>query len=417
MNVFWNNPSSGKDDVSVAVVPPPGGSYSTPSTMAMKGDVINNKKQTIDQQQGCHGLNGTRIAILDIHLEGNLGDEFETTPLLKLLHGCGIHITAVLSSWINAPHEQLGYRSIRAHQYIDEIKSYKKYGQGFNPDKYDVVMLAPGPWRLCSIAKDWHPHIIDILVGGSVLDEDDENCHTKDDNSDNQIDTYIEQLSPKLILAREIHTYEKLVQQSTYIARNKIPTILSGDLTNSIKLHKPSVEYWKHFYRSQYGENSSIIIFSRSSNIDNVVEIEEVVVKLKTHEEGIVHIKNHNQVIFATSSEIEDGQQIEEWRSKFYKNGFMENQFAICQSMEQLFALIETCAQHIYTDRYHPGVLALMLNKPFDILNYPKEQSKLIGLSQVAATNTDAGKLKDMNEKAFASLLDTISKLKKRQPH
>ena len=39
------------------------------------------------------------VAVLNVHMEGNLGDEYETTPLLATLSKWGAHVDLYLANW------------------------------------------------------------------------------------------------------------------------------------------------------------------------------------------------------------------------------------------------------------------------------------------------------------------------------
>jgi hypothetical protein len=84
--MFWQPPQLD----SIGISP----SRMIPSDNHLKGD--------------CHGLQDTRILLLDVHLEGNLGDEMETMPLLEVLRRCGVHTTVVLSGWLEGPEKTTG---------------------------------------------------------------------------------------------------------------------------------------------------------------------------------------------------------------------------------------------------------------------------------------------------------------------
>lgn len=88
-----------------------------------------------------------------------------------------------------------------------------------------------------------------------------------------------------------------------------------------------------------------------------------------------------HQVVFATSSAIEDATMFVDWKYQ-YHDRFQEDQFVVCETVEQLFGLISH-ASHVYTDRYHPSVAAHRLGIDFTVLRYPQEQSKLSGLYEL----------------------------------
>jgi len=80
----------------------------------------------------------------------------------------------------------------------------------------------------------------------------------------------------------------------------------------------------------------------------------------------------------------------------------------ICETAEQLFALLGI-AKEVYSDRYHPGVLALRLGLNVTLLEYNLEASKLKGLQYQLASKTSKGK--DSNLHAFEIVREKISRL------
>jgi hypothetical protein len=341
----------------------------------------------------CLGLEGTKVLLLDVHLEGNLGDEMETTPLLKELKRCGIHITAVLSGWLEGRDQQLGFHSVREHGMVDSLQSPGNY-ERFIRSEYHAVILAPGPWRLCQF-KWWPYHQLDILMGGSILKEED--C---------DVSKRLESWNPSLIVVRETYSYNLLQNLSEWTR----VSYMSGDLSHSFVPAEPSLEYWKRTY-STY--RNKILIFARASNAPNVITIKGRTVELTTLHAGTVTLPA-GSFVFATSSALEDATWFVDWKHQ-YSDRLKEHQFVICQTVEQLFALIHQ-AKQVYTDRYHPGVVAHRMGKEFTILQYEQEQSKLIGLNELVSTKVSAKTIQDeYNTRAFSKLRETLRKLRKQQ--
>jgi polysaccharide pyruvyl transferase WcaK-like protein len=350
---------------------------------------------------GCHGLQDTRILLLDVHLEGNLGDEMETMPLLEELRRCGVHTTVVLSGWLEGPEKQLGYRSVRQHYLVDDIQLPGNY-ERFVPSDYDAIVLAPGPWRLCQINK-WWPYPIDVFMGGSILlPQDDDDCDSI---------KVLDRLAPSLMVLRETTSYNHVQTILPASLKHTTSVVLSGDLTHSLELAPASLTYWKRTYSRLY--KNKILIFSRASNIANVVKIVDRTVRLVTYnqKEATPTVLPAKTVVFATSSALEDESLFVDWKHKYFDR-FQEHQFVVCDTVEQLFGLI-SWSQHVYTDRYHPGVVAHRLGKNFTILKYESEQSKLVGLAELVATDVSASTIRnEYNQKAFSQLRETLRTLR-----
>jgi hypothetical protein len=330
------------------------------------------------------------VLLLEVHLEGNLGDEMETSPLLDFLKHNRRHfqvsITAALSGWLEGPERQLSYRSVREHDKIDHILSMKTLlSNATNIDEdYDLVILAPGPWKLCRLRHDvWKKAFrIDVLFAGSIITE--KSLKNGDDNPVScDLKALLKTWNPKMVAVREMTSYRKLqsLKGSIFGAGGAI-LCLSGDLTYSFRYSSATLEFWKNIYgdSTRYPTNMSLI-FPRANNVEQSIAFRGRTVILETWSVDDTNSSvtlPGRQVIFATSSAIEDFFVFQDWMYKYY-NVFKAHQFVTCDTVEQLLGLISN-AQHVYTDRYHPGVVAHVLGIDFSIMRYEEERDKLIGL-------------------------------------
>jgi hypothetical protein len=328
------------------------------------------------------------VLLLEVHLEGNLGDEMETSPLLEFLKQKRKHfqisITAALSGWLEGPEKQLSYRSVREHDKIDHILSMEgllSNATNINED-YDLIVLAPGPWKLCRLLNVvWKkPFRIDVLFGGSIMAE----SSIEGSNAESCVlESLLKIWRPQMVAVRETISFRKLQLSKGSIFGPNSPIIsMSGDLSHSFRYSSATLEYWKNIYgdSTRYPANMSLI-FPRANNAEQSVSFKGRTVVIETwtmNESNSSVVLPGQQVIFATSSAIEDFSVFQDWMYKHY-NRFKPHQFVTCDTVEQLFGLISN-AQHVYTDRYHPGVAAHVLGIEFSIIRYEEERDKLIGL-------------------------------------
>lgn len=342
------------------------------------------------EYDSCLGLRGMNVLLLEIHLEGNLGDEMETTPLLQEFQRCGIHVTAALSHWLERPELRIGGGSAREHALIDTIYPHSTPIE-LSLQEYSAIILAPGPWRLCSLHKVWTQRI-DIFMGGSIIPEP----------PNYNLSECLGDWKPSLFVVREPYSMG-LVQDLNF------PAYMSGDFSHGFQPVNSTWHYWKSVY-SKFDER--ILIFTRASNAANVISIHGWNVELTTLMDGIVSVPL-SHVIIATSSPLEDSAWIQEFQQQNPR--FPEHQFVQCQSVEQLWALVAH-STHIYTDRYHPGIVGYHFGKKVTVLRYKDEETKLVGLVQVMATEPSGIIQKENNAKAFELMRDTLRQLRDRAP-
>eukprot|EP00957_Ditylum_brightwellii_P036133 2737625-Ditylum_brightwellii.AAC.1 len=83
----------------------------------------------------------------------------------------------------------------------------------------------------------------------------------------------------------------------------------------------------------------------------------------KIHLGGYLPLQNNSAMIFVSTSLVEDGKVWKNFQTeKIQIEGVQKNQFVMLETIEQLFALTQH-VMNVYTDRYHPGVLAHRLGK------------------------------------------------------
>mmetsp|Transcript_28296 Transcript_28296/g.32543 ORF Transcript_28296/g.32543 Transcript_28296/m.32543 type:complete len:388 (-) Transcript_28296:438-1601(-) len=322
-------------------------------------------------------LKDIKVLLLHVHLEGNLGDELETTPLLKHLHKQGAHVTAALSKWKKGE-AQLHPKNSREYELVDVLATgmYRNY----QPKHYDAIIVAPGPWSLCDDATIM-PYPVDVYFGGSV--HGFERCL-----EEHRLN---ERMASTLFVIREPLSY-RLIQKNLPAAQ----VFMSGDLTNSYRPSQAAIAFWNEKYQKRF--NNKTLVFSRANNFGKGVQIVEsqIVLKFPNGTETLLPLED---VVFASSSFIEDADHFKSLKQN-------TSNLVMCHTTEQMFSLVGM-ARQVYTDRYHPGVLAHRLHVPLLVLEYKKNQIKLDGLQEISRLKTHA-EIVDLNAQAFSKLDEII---------
>ena len=229
-------------------------------------------------------------------------------------------------------------------------------------------------------------------MGGSILPE----------QSNYNLSECLGDWNPSLFVVREPYSMG-LVQGLGF------PIHMSGDFSHGFQLVNSTWNYWKNVYGKL---EERILIFTRGSNADNVISVHGWNVELVTLMDGVVSVPL-SHVIIATSSPMEDSTWIQNFQQQNPR--FREHQFVQCQSVEQLWALVFH-STHVYTDRYHPGIVGYHYGRKVTVLNYKEEETNLVGLVQLMTTDSSAIIQKEHNMKAFELMRDTLRQLRDRAP-
>lgn len=367
----------------------------------------------------CYGLEGMRVLLSQVHLEGNLGDELETTPLLQELKRCKIVTIALLSNWITHPNRVSG-RSVREHHLIDEIISLTTEGSALStvaevyPNlKYDAIIYAPGPGGFRY--KDKKNSIpVDIHFGDSILNA----CG------------FPKELSLAVLREPEsIRCIETANRNAT-----TVPTYyMMGDLANIFEPAWSMVKFWREFYEEKY-KGISTLVYSRDINFNKVVHFEaqnnntKVTLKLLNPKSGESHPSNSGKgpwitlnisdILFVSDSPVEDPKLIDLQEGIKHIRNVNKDKFLMLNTIEQMFALTQH-VQNIYTDRYHPGVIGYRFRKHVKLLDLsgskPFHNAKLVGLQKLMDDFPDPRVIQQERiPTGFKMLRDTLRKLRLR---
>ena len=97
-----------------------------------------------------------RVALLSVHFEGNLGDEYETTPLLQRLSDWGAEVDAYSDPWLDPTDQSIAHTRTRelkfvntfytSDQWLTDSESLSSSDPPTLPGGlYDILIIAPGP--------------------------------------------------------------------------------------------------------------------------------------------------------------------------------------------------------------------------------------------------------------------------------
>ena len=369
-------------------------------------------------------LKGKKAAVLAVHMEGNLGDLMETTPLLRRLREWGVQVDCYLSYWQGQDEENIDKRlnpqvAKFLSSYIDNIYYRAEDFQAtvIGNRNYDVTIIAPGP------AVNEHKHCLKdgrrpgynvtmVWFGTGVLGRDEP--------------IYQEEKSClRLVAAREIvskeivdNWVEKEKEKVDAIDDSLVKTVLAGDLSFSFQPNYDAISQHREQMKMNELRNMItnmgddwVVIFSRSHNFGPLngpkpkgiwIHDEKKEVQVMTIL-GLVEKYPLDSVIFASSSDLEDHDHYETLRSEF---SVPPSHTIICSTIEQMWALIDL-APRVVTDRYHPGVVSLIQGTKLTVTRYTSEAIKLAGLYRMQSY--DKNLIRQYNEHAFSALKNVIS--------
>lgn len=89
---------------------------------------------------------GKRVALLQVHLEGNVGDQMETIPLIKKLYDWGVFVDCYLSGWMPLERRQDPTVVERVKPFVNAIyPNGVQFDHDIRDKNYDLLVVTPGP--------------------------------------------------------------------------------------------------------------------------------------------------------------------------------------------------------------------------------------------------------------------------------
>jgi hypothetical protein len=132
------------------------------------------------------------------------------------------------------------------------------------------------------------------------------------------------------------------------------------------------------------------------------------------NEEDVLPLLSVNDVLFASDSPVEDEYL---WNNLLSGNltiqGLNRNQVLMLDTIEQMFAITQL-ASDVYSDRYHPAIIAHRLGKNVQLLKLQKKRAmKLIGLRSLIHEFPDPSVIAtERIPTAFKMLRDALRKIR-----
>jgi hypothetical protein len=107
--------------------------------------LIGNSEVNTAEKSTIGAASGVKVALLDCHFEGNVGDQMETIPLLRQLNGWGASVDCYLSQWRARDHRLNPSVRERVEKYLDNIYVEGIVDRQVLIDReYDIAIVAPG---------------------------------------------------------------------------------------------------------------------------------------------------------------------------------------------------------------------------------------------------------------------------------
>ena len=214
----------------------------------------------------------------------------------------------------------------------------------------------------------------------------------------------------KLVAVREEVSFDKSSRMLDP-HYDDVRLMLSGDISFSYQALESEVNTFKQKYHESLGafleKPDWVLIFSRENNFghDKGIYIDGNIAHIKTIEGNMLSI-SCDKIVFASSSDLEDNEHMKMLMTKHH---FERNKLVTFHSVEEMWAMISLAPQ-VVTDRYHPGIAALIIGTKLTLTNYPNEYVKMSGLNRMQQYGRE--EIRKMNEKAFDRLLQIIHKPK-----
>ena len=367
------------------------------------------KQISKSRASGYKPAKGKRVALFQVHFEGNVGDQMETIPLLRKLWEWGAEVDCYLSVWLPLEKRLSPLVKEKVIPYVSNIYTEIPYTSTLIERDYDIAIIAPGPTvnelNYCFGPKNEEGEILHnvsmvyfgISIGSTRI------AYTYERHK----------YCLKLVAAREPVS----LRNAQELEKKTFKLILSGDISFSYledgKYEPPSnlQQTYPKIYQAvesvkEYGDDW-VLVFSRENNFGGQlsVHIRNRKLNVRTIDNKIMSF-DLDKVVFGSSDEIQDSKHLRTLRRQHGVDGVRT---VTVNTVEEMFCLINY-APKVVTDRYHPGVASLILDKPLILTSYKQEAVKMSGLHGMIEFTPS--KIRKLNQRAFDDLLAVLSQKK-----
>lgn len=355
-----------------------------------------------------------RVAVLNAHCEGNLGDEYETRPYLELLSAEGVTVDVYSSAWM-VPESQMAPHAVRMLQHANAFYSSDEWIDESGADdaplpggEYDLLIYAPGPkldrpvlLRMLGVAKGTGAR---LAIVGVTMAKSDWNL-LRSDAALSLVD---------LVVVREADSFEtganvmgeplppldavSLAKSSgptttvPQFTRGKMRVILSGDSSFNYTPDMALLDFWSRFYRRQLplttgdGMPWYMLLCRNENHVGNntLTNMTHVVVDVYDGDAGESTRQlamPKERVVLATDSAVAAEQDLTRQQELHEQLGIGPEPLLL-QNVEQMLALFGSSPQlQVVSDRYHPAMAAHRMGAPVHVI----VQSEAMGDDSVHA--------------------------------
>lgn len=385
-----------------------------------------------------------RVALLSVHFEGNLGDEYETTPLLQRLSDWGAEVDAYSDPWLDPTDQSIAHTRTRelkfvntfytSDQWLTDSESLLSSDPPTLPGGlYDILIIAPGPGspplRLSSILKlaestETPLAMVGVsMPGGEYPFERDRYRHGYD--------------PLRLVILREpvsfaiaapelgfnnLSTTER--DPITDVTDGHVRVMMSGDTSWSFAPRDSELRAWQGTYSKEFSARFGdtepwYVLFLRYP--DHLLEGTNSTHLVVKDIDGSTMVVPIARSILANDDQSArgDAETHEEMQSRFK---LAPDQLISLESVEQMLGLVGCMGPSsnlvVISDRYHPAQAAARMGATIKLMsNAPvhnmfdgrirgadsPESIKMFGAHQMF-TNYSSAEIMALNDAAWSAL-------------
>lgn len=363
------------------------------------------------------------MAVVGAHMEGNIGDEYETAPFLAKLGEWGVSFDIFLAGWQKGdPIRELNPRTTREFRYARAVYTFEETQTMAlaRLGSYDVVIHPPGPTVPLYSSKVYKNATV-IWAGVTVT----HSKHLMERFASGQM------RSTRLILCREVSSIavlakvaetsvgaliregqsnettaaglRELVIQSTRV-------LLSGDFSFSFSPNDALLGYWQRWYRrvllprvrTTGGQKKMYVLFVRATgHVEFATGTNGSHIKVRLFDDSdctlggaYQHLKTYEMVIekasvlLATSDTTPEGDGAL-FSSLRVKLQLADDQVIFLESPEQMLGLLGcfgASTNHdvtVISDRYHPALAAHRVGAAVKFIAVERSQRSSAGVADI----------------------------------
>ena len=390
------------------------------------------------QAVGHNTTKSPRVALLNAHMEGNLGDEYETTPLLRKLADWGAEVDVYSAKWLDPSKQLNDHTKENELIWVHKFYTSDQWQKGKLPGGvYDMLLCAPGPTMHQCLQKENIELAASMNATMAVVGTSESRIRVN-------VLKRVYNLMPtaesplRLVIMRDPESFRLAASKlgikdiytegghlKTDVSDSHVRLMLSGDLSWSFAPSESALQKWKLTYHERFlarfgsAEPWYVLFLRNVAHLREGSNASHLVLKVLGQDSTMV-VPVARTIL--ASSDMTDGGDVSVMSELQSRLKLAADDIIAPESVEQMLGLLGCLGPNsslvVISDRYHPAMAAGRMETTVKLLGNDDidayssfDAVKMHGAYEMLS-NYSSSDILGLNNAAWSALAEEIARPK-----